>query len=462
MGLLLPPSAGGALANLAVSLAGRVPVNLERSGAGEAFAPAIAQCAIRTIITSRACPEKPGLPPIPEGSALYIEDLAAKPAGLLSALKARMAPAGWLIPELGPDAGETAAVFFTSGATGAPKGVMLSHHNILSNIGSLRIVFGLTEKDRLFSALPLSHPLGWTAGLWFPLLCGMPVSYHSSPLDAGTIARMVREHGATVFFATPPLLRLYLRKAKKEDFAGLRCVIAGAERLDPALAAEFEKKFGLRPLEGYGSAELSPVAALSVPHADKDSEFQLGWKEGSVGLPLPGVAMKVVDPATLAHLPAGTEGLLLVKGPNVMKGYLNRPDLTADVIKDGWYLTDDAARIDEEGFVTIEDRFLRFTRIGGELVPHLAIEEALQAGLGLAKRVVAAASVPDGKGGEKPAVLYAAGEASRLRSIMAASTLPPAWRPLDEDYFKVDRIPLIGGKLDLKAISQKARELSSR
>ena len=462
VGILLPPSAGGTLANLAVTLAGRTPVNLDRSAAAENFSSAIARCAVRTIITSRALPVKPGLPPMPEGSALYLEDLAAKPAGLFSALQARMAPARWLIPPLDQGAEETAAVFFTSGSTGAPKGVMLSHHNILSNIRSLRIVFGLEENDSLFSALPLSHPLGCTAGLWFPLLCGTPVSYHSSPLDAGTIAQLIRERGATVFFATPALLRLYLRKAKKEDFARLRYVITGAEKLKYSLVSDFEKKFGLRPLEGYGSAELSPVAALSVPHADKDKEFQLGWKEGSVGLPLPGVAMKVVDPATRAPLPAGKEGLLMVKGPNVMKGYLDGPELTAEVIKDGWYLTDDVARIDEEGFLTIEDRFSRFTRLGEELVPHQAVEEALQAGLGLAKRVVAAASVPDGKGGEKMAVLYSAGEASRLRSILAESTLPPAWRPLDEDYFKIDRIPLIGGKLNLKAIGQKARELSSR
>ena len=461
VGILLPPSAGGTLANLAVTLAGRTPVNLDRTAAAEYFSSAMARCAIRTIITSRALPETPGLPSITEGSALYLEDLAARPAGAFSALKARMAPAGWLTAPLNPGAEETAAVFFTSGSTGAPKGVMLSHHNILSNIRSLRIVFGLEENDSLFSALPLSHPLGWTAGLWFPLLCGTPVSYHSSPLDAGTVVRLVRERGATVFFAAPALLRLYLRKAKKEDFAKLRYVIVGAEKLKVSLASDFEKKFGLRPLEGYGSAELSPVAALSVPHADKDKEFQLGWKEGSVGLPLPGVAMKVVDPATREPLPAGKEGLLMVKGPNVMKGYLDAPELTTEAIKDGWYLTDDIARIDEEGFVTIEDRFSRFTRIGGELVPHLAVEEALQSGLGLEKRVVAAASIPDGKGGEKLAVLYAAGDAARLRAIIAASALHPAWQPSDENYFKVDRIPLIGGKLDLKAISQKALELSS-
>ena len=460
IGLFFPPSAAGALANFAVTLAGKVAVNLNFSAAPAAFASAIAQCEITTIVTSRAFLEKPGLPALPEGSALYIEDLAAGPIGLVSALKARMAPASWLTQGRYRNADKTAAVFFTSGSTGEPKGVMLSHHNIISNIESLRIVFALTEKDNLYSALPLSHPLGYTATLWYPILNGMPVACHPDPLEAGTIARGIRERAATVLFTTPALLRLYTRKAKKEDFASLRYVIVGAEKLKPSLAAAFETKFGLRPLEGYGSAELSPVAALSVPHADMDKEFQTGWKEGSVGLPLPGVAMKVTDPVTGEPQPPGKEGLLMVKGPNVMKGYLNNPGLTAEVIQNGWYRTDDVARIDEEGFVTIEDRFSRFTRIGGELVPHLAVEEALHDGLGLTKRVVAAASVPDAKGGEKLVVLYAAEEAGRLRAIIAASSLPPSWRPLDENYYKVDRIPLAGGKLDLKAINQKARELA--
>ena len=462
VGLFLPPSADGALANLAVTLAGKVPVNLDYSATATNFGSAIAQCGIQTIITSRSFLEKPGLQPLPENSALYMEDLAAKTKGTVSTLKARMAPASWLTGEHCPGADETAVILFSSGSTGAPKGVMLSHHNILSNIESLRIILGLTEKDTLCSAIPLSHPLGCTAALWYPILCGVPVSYHSNPLNAGTIARRVREREATVLFATPALLRLYIRKAKKEDFASLRYVLVGAEKLQPSLATAFENKFGLRPLEGYGSAELAPVAALSVPHADKGKEMQTGWKEGSVGLPLPGVAMKVVDPVTREPKPDGGEGLLLVKGPNVMKGYLNRPDLTAKVLKDGWYRTDDLASVDEEGFVTIEDHFSRFTRIGGEMVPHLAVEEALQAGLGLTKRIVAVASVPDAKGGEKLAVLYAAGEAGRLRAIIAASSLPPSWRPQDEDYYKVDRIPRTGGKLDLKTINLKALELASR
>ncbi len=458
VGLLLPPSAAGVLANLAVTLTGRVPVNLDPSAADAAFSSAIAQCGIQTIVTSRAFLDKRH-PPLPEGSIIYIDDLAAKPAGLISALKARMAPAAWLKEGSDPGADETAAIVFSSGSTGVPKGIMLSHHNILSNIESLRIVFGLTEKDNLCSALPLSHPFGYTASLWYPILSGAPVCYHSNPLNAGIIAREVRERRATALFATPAMLRLYTRKAKREDFASLLHMIVGAEKLKPDLSEAFENKFGLRPLECYGAAELTSVTALSVPHADKDSEFQTGWKERSVGLPLPGVAMKVVTPDTYQLMPAGSEGILMVKGPNVMKGYLNRPGLTAEVVKDGWYLTGDMARIDENGFVIIEDRASRFTLIDGGMVPHLAVEEALQDGLGLTKRVVAVASVPNGKEGEKLAVLYCAGEAGHLRSIIAASSLPLSWRPLDEDYHKVDRIPIIGGKLDLQAVKLKALEL---
>jgi acyl-[acyl-carrier-protein]-phospholipid O-acyltransferase/long-chain-fatty-acid--[acyl-carrier-protein] ligase len=363
-----------------------------------------------------------------------------------------MAPVSRLLDERGISADKTAAILFSSGATGAPKGVVLSHHNILSNIESLRIVFGLTKKDGLCSALPLSQSLGYTAALWYPLLSGVPIAYHSNPLEAGTLARLARESGSTMLFATPTLLRLYIRKAKKEDFAALRYVLVGAEKLDPSLADLFEKKFGLRPLEGYGLTELAPVAALSVPHADKDREFQTGWKKGSVGLPLPGIAMKVVDFETGESLEAGRRGLLMIKGPNVMKGYLNRPGLTAEVIKNGWYLSDDVASIDEEGFVTIEDRFSRFTMINGEMVPHLAIEQILQNGLGSSKRIVAVSSIQDSGGNEKLAVLHTLADAEPLRAILAASHLRESWKPKPDSYFKVDRIPVISGKLNISAI----------
>jgi len=467
VGILLPASAGGALANIAVTLSGKVPVNLNYTVSKEAFASAIAQCSIRTIITSRAFMEKMSALSLPENSAVYLEDLTGDLSAwgkLLLGLKAKFAPAGALLGEKGFTPDQTATVIFSSGSTGAPKGVELSHHNILSNIESLRIVFDLADSDNICSALPLFHSLGYTASLWYPLLSGVPVSYHMNPLEAAAVAGLARENKSTMLFATPTLLMLYMHRAKKEDFAALRYVIVGAEKMKPKLADLFEKKFGVRPLEGYGATELAPVAALSVPHADRDpAEFQAGWKEGSVGLPLPGVAMKVVDMDTGAFLPAGQEGLLLVKGPNVMTGYLGQPGLTAEALKDGWYKTGDVARIDEDGFVCITDRLSRFSKIGGEMVPHLAVEEALQRGLGKVEPVVAVTGVPDERKGERLVVLHTpeAGEAAAMHALLAASALPNLWKPSADSYFRIDSFPVLGtGKLDLKALKQKALELS--
>ena len=353
IGVLLPLSANGALANLAVVLAGKVPVNLNYTLSKKALTASIAQCGINTIITSRGFLRSREIS-LPGHSALYLEDQAGT-RGTFEDLKARFAPAALLG---GPKAepGETAAVVFSSGSTGPAKAVMLSHHNILAGMESLRILFGLGDKDGICSAIPLFHPMGSAASLWYPLLGGVPVFYHSNPLDVRAMSRLVRESGATVLFATPALLKFYIRKTRKEDFAALRHVITGGMKLPPALAALFEVKFGLHPLEAYGSAEASPAAALSVPHFARGENFQSGWKEGCAGLPLPGVAMKVVDPLSGELLPAGKEGELLIKGPAVMKGYLDRPELTALALRGGWYHTGDAACVDEEGFVSVKGR----------------------------------------------------------------------------------------------------------
>jgi acyl-[acyl-carrier-protein]-phospholipid O-acyltransferase/long-chain-fatty-acid--[acyl-carrier-protein] ligase len=260
-----------------------------------------------------------------------------------------------------------------------------------------------------------------------------------------------------MLFATPGFLMVYLRKAAKEDFATLKFIVCGAEKLNPRLATAFEDKFGVRPLEGYGATELAPVATLSVPHVEAGGVFQVGWKESSVGLPLPGVAIRIVDPDTGAPLPAGQPGLLLVKGPNVMLGYLGKPDLTAEVIRDGWYRTGDIAKLDDEGFVSITDRLSRFSKIGGEMVPHGAIEEELQRGLGAATQVIAVTSAPDEKRGEKLVIVHTpeAGGEEKIRAVLAASSLPNLWKP--GEFVAIEKLPLLGtGKLDLRALKQLA------
>jgi acyl-[acyl-carrier-protein]-phospholipid O-acyltransferase / long-chain-fatty-acid--[acyl-carrier-protein] ligase len=462
IGILLPTSVGGALANLAVALLGKTSVNLNFTASHDSIRSAMDQCGLATVVTSKAFLERfPELPLPPH--TLFIEDLVASISGAdkrRAFLMARLLPLRALagVKAFTPD--RIAAILFSSGSTGEPKGIMLSHHNIQSNIESLRAVFASDPSDNVCAALPFFHSLGFTGTLWFPLLSGFSAAYHPNPLEGAAIAQLARENRSTLLFATPTFLLLYLRKASKEDFATLKFVVVGAEKLKERLAVAFEEKFGIRPLEGYGATELAPVAALSLPHAEGGGIRQAGWKEGSVGMPLPGVAMKVVDPDTGRPLPVGEAGLLLVKGPNVMVGYLNQPERTAEVLKDGWYHTGDMARIDKDGFVAITDRLSRFSKIGGEMVPHLGIEDALHKQLGASGQVLAIVGAPDEKKGEKLVLLYTdeAGEAGRIHQAIEAADIPNLWKPARGACFRIDAIPVLGtGKVDLKSLKELAK-----
>ncbi|MBI3987155.1 MAG: AMP-binding protein, partial [Lentisphaerae bacterium] len=473
--LLLPSSVGGALANLAVALLGRVSVNLNFTVSPEAYKSALAQAEIRTILTSRRFIEK--VAPLKDiGRLVFIEDLAARIGGaarVKALLKALFLPAAWAgltrhsaqsDGGRGASADDVATIIFSSGTTGEPKGVMLSHRNLLSNVEALRLVFRPAKTDNLCAILPFFHSFGLTACLWFPLLNGLAAGFHTSPLDGQTIAGLVRGNRCTLLFTTPTFLLAYLRRATREDFATLRLVITGAEKLKARVTDAFEEKFGVRPFEGYGATELSPVAALNLPDAEQGGVRQQGHREGSVGRPIPGVAAKIVDPETGVVLPADQPGLLLIKGPNVMAGYLKRPDLTAQVMRDGWYVTGDIACLDEDGFLTITDRQSRFSKIGGEMVPHLAVEEELQRELKKTEPVVAVTAVPDEKRGERLVVLYteAAGEPAGLRAIMEKSAVSNLWKPGKDSYYRIDAIPLTGsGKLDVKSLRELAKKLDA-
>jgi acyl-[acyl-carrier-protein]-phospholipid O-acyltransferase/long-chain-fatty-acid--[acyl-carrier-protein] ligase len=464
VGLLLPCSVGGALANLAVSLSGRVPVNLNFTASDEVFRSALDQCGIRTLITSRQFLERLGrFKDLP--GAVNLEDIAAGLAPLDKAaawLRAQFVPARWLARSAGFRPDDVATILFSSGSTGTPKGVMLSHHNILSNVESMRSVFHFTPDDNVAAALPFFHSFGFTCSLWLPLLTGISVGYHPNPMDGGKIAELVRTNRSTLLFATPTFLSVYLRKAKTEDFLTLRYVVVGAEKLKPALADAFQEQFNVRPLEGYGATELAPVAALSLPDAEIWGVRQTGAKPGSVGHPLPGVAVRVVDPETGARLPPGQAGLLFIRGPNVMLGYWQNPVKTAEVLKDGWYNTGDIVTIDRDGFITITDRLSRFSKLGGEMVPHGAIEDAFHQALGAPGPVLAVTAVPDERKGERLVVLCTdeAGPVERLQQIMKDSALPNLWKPAPDGYYRRGSLPILGsGKLDLKALKAAAVRL---
>ena len=458
VGILLPPSVPGALTNIALAFLGKTTVNLNFTVSDEAFQSAIRQAGLKVIVTARAFLEKfPQYASLP--GLVHVEDLLAG-IGAGEKLRAKLVtslPLSWWIARSRPD--DIATIVFSSGTTGEPKGVMLSNFNLASNVESLSMVFRPRREDRLCAALPLFHSFGYTAGIWFPLLSGMSVTYHNSPLDGGKIAEVVRTDRCTALFATPTFLLAYLRKATKEDFASLRYVIVGAEKLKPRVADAFAERFGIRPLEGYGATELAPVGALSLPDVEITGIYQVGTKEGSVGQPVPGEAVRITDPETHQILPPGHAGLMWFRGPNVMAGYLGKPEKTAEAIRDGWYCTGDIAQLDDDGFITITDRLSRFSKIAGEMVPHMAIEDEYLRGLGRAEPVLAVTSIPDEKRGERLIVICtsAAGDVAALQQIIEKSAVPNLWKPDRNAYVQIDALPITGtGKLDVRGLRQLA------
>jgi len=463
VGIIMPASVGGALVNLAVTLMGKVPVNLNFTASSDSMGSAIEQCGIRTIVTSRQFIDKLPTLEAPEGS-VFLEDLMPKVStGIrISALiksifytPKALADGKQVMPD------DMATIIFSSGSTSEPKGVMLSHHNLISNVESIRLVFKFEPQDRFCAVLPFFHSFGLTATLWTPLLCGFSAHYHPNPLEGSVIGEMVRENKLTVMVVTPTFLLSYIRRAGAEDFKTLRAVMAGAEKLKPRIADAFEKKFGIRPVEGYGATELSPVGAMSQADVEIEGSRQVGSKEGSVGQPVPGVAARIVDPDTMEVLAPDKEGLLQIKGPNVMLGYLGRDDLTKDVLKDDWYSTGDIARIDADGFIYLLDRLSRYSKIGGEMVPHMAVEDVLTEALDMVDRCVVVTAAPDERKGEQIVVCYTedAGSVETLQAAIKASSIPNLWKPKKDNYILIDSIPTLGtGKLDLKGIKEIARE----
>jgi acyl-[acyl-carrier-protein]-phospholipid O-acyltransferase/long-chain-fatty-acid--[acyl-carrier-protein] ligase len=461
IGLLLPASVGGALANIAASIAGKIPVNLNFTAGRDAMAAAIDRCGISTVLTSRTFLSKAGIPPAP--GMLFLEDVLQETSALakISMLSAaRVLPASLLarlfLTPADPDA--LATIIFSSGSTGVPKGVMLTHRNLLANIDGANALFRLTSDDVVLGVLPFFHSFGYTVTLWLPMVVGFGAAYHPNPTDAKTIGEMAARYGATLLISTPTFCSAYVRKCQPEQFARLRLAIVGAERLREPIASAFKEKFGIDLIEGYGCTEMAPVVAVNVPDA-----AGTGSRRGTVGRPLPGIFAKIVDPETGEGPLVGTEGLLLVTGPNQMRGYLGEADLTREAQRDGWYVTGDIASIDESGFIRITDRLSRFSKIAGEMVPHMKVEEQLQALL-RDPYVCVVTSVPDPVKGERLVGLYTDPDtpAQEIWERLSRSELPKLWIPKREDLHIVGAIPTLGtGKVDLRGVRLLAAERSA-
>ena len=467
LGIMLPASAGGALANIAALMAGRVPVNLNFTAGKEVTTSAIEQCRIRTILTSRAFLSKVKLEP-GEGT-VFVEDLLSSftmAEKLLAAIEARLLPSAVLERLYNPaksDSTSLATVMFSSGSTGRPKGVMLTHKSVIANVDSIEQLFRLTHRDKIAGILPFFHSLGYTITLWFPLLTGLGVVYHPDPLDAKAVGALVARHKATMLLAAPSFCKSYARVCTREQFSTLRYVIVGAEKLQDAVAKSFEEAFGMPLLEGYGCTEMSPVVAVNIHDAEDEGMRQFGRKPGTVGHPLPGVSAKILDLETREPLPYNREGLLLVKGPNCMAGYLGQPEKTQEVMEDGWYVTGDIACIDEDGFIRITDRLTRFSKIGGEMVPHMRIEEAVRTFLG--EHACAVTAVPDEHRGERLVLFHTnpALPAGEVWERLSRLDLPKLWIPKRENIHSLDSLPTLGaGKLDFCRLKSLAAERISK
>ncbi len=475
VGVLLPPSNGAVIVNACLSLDRRIAVNLNYTVSSDVMNACIRQAGIKHVLTSAKFMEKMDFDL--DAEVVLLEDFKDKVTSFDKAsgfVDAYLTPASMLDRKLGlgqVNADDVLTVIFTSGSTGTPKGVMLTYGNVGSNSQAIQTVIHLTGDDVLIGILPFFHSFGYTVAMWTVLATETKGVYHFNPLDSRQVSKLCGRHKGTILLATPTFLRSYMRRCEPSDLETLDVVVAGAEKLPQAVSDAFEERMGVRPVEGYGTTELSPLVSVNIPPSRaRTIDDDVTLKEGSVGRPAPGITAKIVDLDSGEERGVGETGMLLIKGPNVMKGYMGRDDLTAEVIKDGWYTTGDVAYIDEDGFIFITGRESRFSKIGGEMVPHIKVEEVINEILsddenesddesqGLKAAVT---SLSDEKKGEKLVVLHLPISMSidELRKKMSEAGLPNIYIPAQANFVEVEALPILGsGKLDLKAVLIMAEE----
>ncbi len=472
--IVLPPGKGAMLANLAVALAGKVPVNLNFTAGRAATESALRQADIRTVLSARLVQKKlESFPWEAVERTMNLEELLPPMKRTIALWRIAVALLPWrvLTGVLGTSKRgdhDEAVLLFTSGTGGNPKGVVLSHRNVLANVSQFRLMVNFYPNDAFMASLPFFHSFGCTVTLWFPLIEGVKIVTYPSPLDVGKNAELIQKHRCTVHLATPTFLRSYLRKATREQLASLRLVIVGAEKLTLGTAQAFEEKFGHPAMEGYGLTEMAPVVAVNLPDIaagllpDGGRAYQPGRRLGSVGKIAPGIAVRVTDPDTGERRSLHETGMLWYRGPNVFEGYFGEPEQTAKVkTADGWFRTGDLGRVDEDGFLFIEGRVSRFSKIAGEMVPHESVETKVQEALGLpadGERAVVVVGVPDEAKGEALVLIAAVDvDLPALRQKLTADGVPNLWVP--RTVRRVESLPMLGtGKLDLGGCRRLALE----
>ncbi|MDQ6807824.1 MAG: AMP-binding protein [Verrucomicrobiota bacterium] len=469
--VVLPPSKGAVVANLSITLAGKIPVNLNFTAPAEAVQSALEQAGIATIISARALAKRldhfPWTP-----NVVYLDERlpAMKPAIIAWWVFALILPSAVLARILGlPKVGDhaEAVLLFTSGSSGKPKGVPLTHRNVLGNVSQFTALLDARKEDLILASLPFFHSMGSTVTVWYPLIEGVRIVTYPSPLEAAKNAALVERYAATIMLATPTFLRTYLRKAERQQLRTLRLLITGAEKLPDELAKSFEARFAQPVMQGYGLTETSPVISVNLPDPVPPANavsVQPASRLGSTGKMAPGIAAEIRDSETDAKLSLHDTGMLWVRGPNIFEGYLGDPERSREVLRDGWFKTGDLGRFDDDGFLYIEGRLSRFSKIGGEMVPHETVEQKIAVALNLdlqSERLIAIAGVPDEAKGEALVLLTCVDlELPLLRSALSTAGVPNLWVP--KQIRRIPAIPVLAsGKLDLAACKELAMQPSS-
>jgi acyl-[acyl-carrier-protein]-phospholipid O-acyltransferase/long-chain-fatty-acid--[acyl-carrier-protein] ligase len=468
VGILLPPGIEAAVTNLAAMMSGNATVNLNAIS-DEIANMVIADAGIDGIITANAIVERMKERAI-DARYVPLEELGAMitPADQKLALHfsttVDLKRTVCVVQNVSIHRDSIAAIMYTSGSTGVPKGAVLTHGNILSNIWQIKHHLSLNDSDKLLGVLPFFHSFGFTVTLWTVLVLGLEVVYHPSAVDSRALAKLVEEHKLTIVISTPSLLRLALPRLTREGFSSVRLLLLGSEKLKPELAATIEEKLALTAYEGYGCTELSPVASANVPQTvpECSNGKTVAPAVGSVGLALPGTDIAILDRDSGALLSAGQEGLIFLRGPQVMREYYGKKVESAAVLQNGWYYTGDVGYVDDEGRLYLSDRADNVIKMAGEWVPLSRIDSAIRQVAGITEMEVATVGVPDQVKGKRPVVLYTKDglDIGALTKALAESALPALWVPKARDFFQVDQLPVgATGKLDLKAMKSLALKL---
>ena len=480
IGLILPTTAAGAITNMAVLTLGKTIVNLNYSSTQKSLNYAIDLAGIKTVVTSKQFLTKLQTKGfnltdvLKRVKVLYLEDIKktiSKVEALKTLLTVKIAPL-WLIKLLYIEPrsiNDTAAILYSSGSEGTPKGIELTHQNIMGNIKQIATLINASDDDVIMGTLPIFHSFGLTVTTLAPLVEDITVVCHPDPTDGYEIAKLCAKYEGNFMFGTATFYGLYVRNRKIHPamFKSLKLVVAGAEKLPQKVNDDFKRRFNHNIYEGYGATETTPVASVNIPDVvmvDDNYRIQIGNKPGTVGLPVPGSSFKIVDPSSFKELPIGEAGMILIGGTQIMKGYLKNQKKTKEVIKtiEGkrWYVTGDKGYIDEDGFLTIVDRYSRFAKIGGEMVSLGLVEGEIKKLLD-EESDIAITAIPDIRKGEKIVLLLEGKlELEELKTKIKELNLNQLFVP--SLYYKVEKLPKLGsGKADFKATKKLAMELSS-